>query len=449
MRAFKIRGGCVHRIVWGLALAALAAGPAWANGFFVPQQSTSQHGRAFAGNAALAEDASVVFANPAAMTALDGAQVTLGAALLHSDLELSNDGSSAASPGSLGASVPVTGDDGGNPGGLLLIPTLFGATPLDAQGRFWAGMALTAPFGQRLEYGRDWFGRYDSVRAELAVFDFAPALAARLTPWLSLGAGLNLQYATAELTNALPDPFAPGGPSLASDGLGELDGDGIAVGYNLGLYATPLSRLRLGLHYRSATEHELEGDLRISGFQGLAGAFNSRAGTDTAFELPEILTLSAAYDVTPRLTLAAQGQWFGWERFEDLTVNFDNGQPDLVRPQNYRDGWMFGVGAVWRPSETWTFRGGVQYDRTPTTNSFRNTAPPDASRVWLSAGASWHVSRRVTLDFAVTHVEFEETGFDTTTVFFAGTPLATPVTTRGRVDTRVTTFGVGVSLKFP
>lgn len=120
-----------------------------------------------------------------------------------------------------------------------------------------------------------------------------------------------------------------------------------------------------------------------------------------------------------------------------------------MRPQNYRDGWMFGVGAVWRPSETWTLRGGVQYDRTPTTNSFRNTAPPDSSRVWLSAGASRHVSRRVSLDFALTHVAFEETGFDATTVFFAGTPLATPVTTRGRVDTRVTTFGVGVSLKFP
>ena len=430
-------------------LAALVAAPAAANGFFVPQQSTSQHGRAFAGNAALAEDASIVFANPAAMTTLDAAEIRLDAALLNSNLELSNEGSTGASPGSLGMAVPVAGDDGGNPGGLLLLPTLFAATPLDADRRFWAGIALTAPFGQRLDYGRDWFGRYDSTEANLTTYDFSPALAARVTPWLSVGAGLNLQYATAELTNALPDPFAPGGPSAATDGVGELDGDSFAVGYNIGLHATPLPGLQLGLHYRSAIDHGLDGDLAISDFQGLASAFNGEVGTDTEVNLPDILTLSVAYDVTPSLTLAAQGQWFGWERFENITVNFDDGQPDLVRPQNYRDGWMFGVGAVWRPSDRWTLRGGVQYDRTPTTDSFRNTTPPDASRVWLSAGASWHVSPRVTVDFGLTHVEFEEVDFDTTTVFFEGTPLATPITTRGQVDTRVTTVGVGVSLRFP
>ncbi|MGK0443877.1 MAG: long-chain fatty acid transport protein, partial [Bermanella sp.] len=51
---------------------------AMASGYKLNEQSAAGMGTAHAGRAAMAEDASVVFYNPAAMTELDRAQMTAG-----------------------------------------------------------------------------------------------------------------------------------------------------------------------------------------------------------------------------------------------------------------------------------------------------------------------------------------------------------------------------------
>src|SRR5262245_24647292 len=93
-----------------------------AGGFYVPYESTTGLGRAFAGDAAAAVDPSTIFSNPAGMTDLSGPQILGGGTLAIPNLSFENQGSSASTPGTLGTPVPIAGGDGGNPASLEAIP---------------------------------------------------------------------------------------------------------------------------------------------------------------------------------------------------------------------------------------------------------------------------------------------------------------------------------------
>jgi long-chain fatty acid transport protein len=89
---------------------------------------------------------------------------------------------------------------------------------------------------------------------------------------LSFGAGFNVQYLDAKLTNAIdfgslcpgtlgPSPCVPRGllPQQA-DGRIRLEGDSIGVGYNLGILYVPDPDTRMGVSYRSRIHHNIAGD---------------------------------------------------------------------------------------------------------------------------------------------------------------------------------------------
>jgi long-chain fatty acid transport protein len=434
----------------GLATA-LAAGtlakPAQANGFFVPQQSASTTGRVFAGEAAIARDASTVFANPAGMTELARPELMAGLALILPSVRMHDRGSTAAAPGSAGAAVGLGTDGGGNAGRPTPLPSLFASTPI-VPDQLWFGLALTTPFGQSLEYEDEFFGRYDSLRSQLRTFDMAPSLAWRASDWLSLGGGIDVQAADAELTNALPDPLAPGGPSPATDGRALLDGSGFGFGFNLGALIKPWQGGRIGLHYRSAVEHELDGTATLRDLAGPLAALNGEVDASSRLDLPEIWTVALAQELGPDWTLLGQFQWFGWSRFDALTIGFADGRPEVVRRQDYRDSFMLGVGAEYRLDEAWTLRGGIQYDRTPTTDGARNTSLPDGDRIWLGLGASWRWKDAIWLDVGWAHVEFASGEVDLSQTFYAGTPLATTVQTKGEASTRVDTVSLSLRVRF-
>jgi long-chain fatty acid transport protein len=435
------------RAVAALGLTLSASGTACANGFFIPQQSVTGIGRAFAGSVAQPVDASTIFTNPAGMTELRGAQTTVGASVITSFINFKNKDSTAATPGTGGAELPYPGGSGGNPGSPTLVPSLYGAAPI-ADGRIWLGVGLSAPFGQALKYNKDWFGRYDSIESQLRTINLTPALAVRVIDQISVGAGLDVQYADAKLTNALPDPLAVGGPSPATDGRAKLDGNDVSYGFNVGLLVKPVPGTRIGLHYRSAITHDLNGHLEISGLTGPLAAGNGRSPTSTRLNLPDVLSLGLAQEVGDRLTLLTQFQWFGWNRFKELEIHFKNDQQNTSLVQGFRDSWMVSAGAEYALTDRWTLRGGVQFDRTPTVDSHRNTSLPDGNRVWFGLGASYQLKGGLRLDIGALHVMFEDGTVDLTRQFYQGTPAESEVRVRGRAKTHVDTLAVGLLWRF-
>ena len=277
-----------------------------AAGFYIKEQSVTGLGRAFAGESAVSEDASTIFFNPAGMTRLQGPEASAGVHLLVPRADLENRGSSSSSPA---GTLPIGGSDGGNPYDPTPVPNAYFAYPV--MGRdLWVGLGVSAPFGLANKYDANWFGRYDSIETDLLTINIAPSVAYKVLDWVSIGGGIDIQYADAKLVNAV---FA--GPT-APDVISNVEGDDWAVGYNVGVLFEPLPTTRVGVHYRSRIDHTLEGDVKLT----QAGALRSNLPGTADLDLPDIIAVGFAHDVTPALTVMAEYNWYGWSSFKEIRV---------------------------------------------------------------------------------------------------------------------------------
>lgn len=431
-------------------------GAVHATGYFINQDSASGLGRADAGDAAAAQDASTVFYNPAGMTELwpqgsDPARNTLfqaGGHIIFPWSHLSNAGSTAAGPGTLGFPVAYSGTDATNPGHISPVPNFYVAQRL-FDGAVFAGLGVTAPFGLSSQYDSTWFGRYDALRASLLTINIGPVVAVPINKYISVGGGIDIQYQRSVLASALPNPLVPGGPSTLTDGRFDIRGSALAVGYNVGVLIKPTESLRIGLHYRSAVDHTLKGTAGISGFSDpLASLLNFSTQAKAVSKLPDILTGGVAYRLTDTVTLFGEASYYGWGRVGSTAIQFANGAPDQTLVQKYRDTFALGVGAEYRWSDTLTLRTGLKYDRTPTVDEFRNTSFADASRYWLTVGATQKLSANTSVDVAIAHVLEDGTSVDVTRTLYAGTPLASAVNVRAKVNSSVTTVSAALNYRF-
>jgi long-chain fatty acid transport protein len=419
---------------------------AHAGAFFIPQQGASGVGRAFAGGSAAANDATTIFNNPAGMTELKGAEVQLGISTIVPDIKLENRGSTAATPTTLGASLPYPGNVGQEPSNVSPIPSIFAAVPL-LDNQLWIGVGVTAPFGLGLKYDPSWFGRYDSTSIRLATIDFQPSFAYRVNKWISIGGGLDIQYAKAKLTQALPNPFV-GVPTAATDGASTLRGDSWAIGGNFGVLIKPSEDTRIGLHYRSRMTQDIEGTAVLQ-LPGLLAAGSGEFPISTDVKLPDIYSLGVAHQLNSQLTLYAEFQYFNWSRFNELRVRFDPFiLPDSVRAENYRDTVGVSVGADYALTQNLTIRGGFMYDQTPTRDGFRATTVPDSNRYWIAAGASYNFDDAWSIDLNYAHTFMESEDINVTRTFYDGTVAASSTNVRARVKPSFDTFAFAVKRRF-
>ena len=374
----------MKKILSTLAFATCLSSNAMAAGFYLQEQSVSGLGTAYAGQTAIARDASIIYFNPAGMTYLDGTQGNIGVHLLLPSADIDDTGTSNAGLGQ------PTGEDTANPYELSPVPNLHLSHQLNE--KWWTGVSVTAPFGLGNEYDDAWFGRFDSIKSELKTINVQPSIAYKVNDKLSVGGGVDIQYADAILTSAA---FA------GALGQSTLNGDDISFGYNVGVMYEPTPQTTLGLHYRSQVNHKLDGRIVA---EGTGGADQNSAGKAN-LNLPEIASFSAVHDVDDQWSVMGGATWFGWSNFERITATTDAGVQVQNILQGYKNSWAFNVGAEYKHSDDWTFRGGVQYDATPTTDGFRSTRTPDGDRIWLSGGATYNLNDKMSVDMALTYID--------------------------------------------
>jgi long-chain fatty acid transport protein len=163
------------------------ANPAQGAGFALIEQNASGLGNAYAGQAAVAEDASTIFFNPAGLTYVEGRQVVAAGHLIMPSAEFSDAGSTLAIRG-----------DGGDAGVTAFVPNFYYAMDVTPDLKF--GLGVNAPFGLTTEYDDTWAGQVQAIKSDLKTVNVNPALGWRVNDRLSLGFGLNWQYIEAELT---------------------------------------------------------------------------------------------------------------------------------------------------------------------------------------------------------------------------------------------------------
>jgi long-chain fatty acid transport protein len=411
-----------------IAAAVLAGGStvdAGASGFALIEQGVRGLGNAYAGGAAVAEDATTIFFNPAGLTRLEGQSIELGVHAINPSTKF-NDSGSTLTP-LLGVEVPLTGSDGGNAGDLTIVPNLYWAGQMNE--KLFVGLGINVPFGLATEYDDDWKGRYHGVKSEVMTVNLNPTIAYKFTDKFSAGLGFNAQKLDGTFSNAIDYgtinalvgaglPLSPQG----ADGFVSIEADDYGYGFNLGFLFEQAEGTRYGLSYRSEIEYDLEGDADFTSPNAytdvLAGLSGLTDGPATAnITLPQSASASVFHKLSDEWAMMGDVTWTGWSSIEELRIKFASGASDAVTTLDWNDTWRIASGLTYTPSEKWDYRFGMAYDESPIPNpAFRTVRVPGNDRWWLTLGTTYKINEAFALSGGYAHIFISNAGIHKTGV---------------------------------
>lgn len=419
-----------------LVAAGLASGQAAAAGFQLLEQNASGIGNSYAGSAAVAENASTIFFNPAGMTQLKDREISVGMSAVRPTFKFSDRGSS-----SLGAFASA--GEGNDAGSWAFIPNAYMSWALTKN--LYAGLGIGAPFGLVTEYNDPWVGAAQAIKFDIKTMNLNPSLAYRINDKISVGGGLNYQKMKVEyIRRAAVGPVTPLNVAGTS---ATLSADNDAWGWNVGALFTLSPTTKVGVSYRSSIKHDLKGDLSVSGPAAGANAALTTGAAKADVELPETFILSVTQHLNEKWEMLGDVSWTGWSSIPKVdivrTAGALNGVTVQTLDTKFRDTWRFALGANYRLNEQVKLKFGVAYDQTPVqSDQHRLVSLPDSNRTWLSTGAQIKVAKDSLVDLGAAYLRVGESHIDNDQTALG----------RGRVagvyDARVWILGAQYSMAF-
>lgn len=396
-----------------LASALLIASPSvFAAGFQIAAQSATGVGRAYAGDGIIADNASVMAINPAAMALFDKTSFTMGATAIKPKISVSDGNYQSSINGNSG---PVSYDDAGN---LAVAPNMFLIVPIDDQ---WAvGAGLYSNFGTASEFDSSFPGEYGGTSSIISA-ELALAASYRVNDQWSFGAGLDIIYGHGEFkrslnvdanTNFRPDNAGPlfnkacnaitgssgrdcSIPLSAKGTINAVDVDatGAGLGWNIGTTYELNDNNRWGISYHASPEIHAKG--KIDGPGGITLA------DEIVVPLPDFAQISGynRFEGT-KFAISYTVQWTDWSKFDELAT----AGPDIsLQKFEWKDTWSYAIGGTYYLNDKWTLRAGYMFDQ-GAQDAVTTIAVPDSNRNWLSAGFSYAPSKDSTIDFGFTYL---------------------------------------------
>ena len=371
-------------IVALLGASAAATTSAHAGGFAVREQSAYYQGMSFAG-AGTGDTLSSMYWNPAAAASEWGINSETHITLILPDSEITASGGLLTNP------AFGLGRESGDIADPALVPASYANYQLSD--RLFLGIAMNSGFGLVTKPDdTSWAGSPLAITSDVFSLNINPTLAYKLTPELTVGAGIQVEYFDIRLSRG-PAPAA-----LAPGDIGRrAEVDDIGIGATAGVNWTPMAGTSIGVGYRSPVSFDLEGDY--------ANAFTLGANRDAKAELtlPEIVTVGLRQALSERLDLLVGYEWTNWSRLGTISVDVDGAPSEDLRLE-YDDGHFVSVGLEYDFRPDTTLRIGAAWEKSPISDRERNVLLPDSDRIWLSVGATHKLSERATIDIGYSHI---------------------------------------------
>ncbi|MDO6618517.1 MULTISPECIES: outer membrane protein transport protein [unclassified Shewanella] len=390
-----------------------------AAGFQLAEYSSTGLGRAFAGEAAMADNAGAQTKNPAMLTYLEGRQLSAGAIYIMPNVDVLGE-TSISSP-LLGADPIVIPSNAIDFAGDALIPNFYYSNQLNDN---WTwGLAFHSNYGLATELDATHSAAIFGDDTAITTVEFNPNIGYKINDAVSIGAGLRIVYGEGNVGASMPgwiDGIKAQLPDLApmlpaaGTSLKYMEGDDIAIGWKIGSSWQINDKHRLGFAYHSGVELELDG--HASGLLYDGGQNVSIEGY-LPIEIPAFAELASHHQLTENWAMHASVNWTQWSVFDELVAYFPGetkpidsttGLPlesDLVKEENFKDNWRFAVGTTYQLNDKWLVRGGMALDQGAAQDEYRSTTIPDSDRLWFSAGAGYQASKNLTVDFAITYIK--------------------------------------------
>ncbi|MGL5030368.1 MAG: outer membrane protein transport protein [Aeromonas sp.] len=362
----------------------MIAGQTHAAGFQLAEQSATGLGRAFAGEAAIADNASVISRNVAAMTRFN--QVAFSGGVIYARPDINIDGSvSGALINGDATAHDIAADE--------WVPNAYLVIPLNEQWRL--GFSATSYFGLGVEMPDDFGGSHFGNVSDIRTVDLGASLAYRINDLWSVGAGLSAIQGEGEVGGELK----LGTTKMVT----HVKGDGWALGWNLGVLLTPSDDTRVGLSYRHDTVLRLEGDAK-----GVNGHTPFEDAGYIDLVLPATAELAAFHQLNDKLAIHGSVNWTNWSKFTQLQANLAHNPTLHIKDEYWEDNWRYALGMTYQVTPKWQLRSGVAYDASPVSADRRTISIPDADRLWYSVGTGYQFTPQLTVDLGLTLVDGKE-----------------------------------------
>ncbi|RFO79884.1 outer membrane protein transport protein [Haemophilus influenzae] len=402
----------------------LAAGGANAAAFQLAEVSTSGLGRAYAGEAAIADNASVVATNPALMSLFKTAQFSTGGVYVDSRINMNGDVESsiknfqmlAAKYGSASARNVVPG---------AFVPNLYFVAPVND--KFALGAGMNVNFGLKSEYDDSYDAGVFGGKTDLSAINLNLSGAYRVTEGLSLGLGVNAVYAKAQVERnagiikesvelaktaftvaqddekAIPTYLTSKNTSVVS----LQDRAAWGFGWNAGVMYQFNEANRIGLAYHSKVDIDFVDRTATSLEAGVIGA--GKKG-DLTLTLPDYLELSGFHQLTDKLAVHYSYKYTHWSRLTKLNASFEDGKKAFDKELQYSNNSRVALGASYDLYEKLTLRAGIAYDQAASRHQ-RSAAIPDTDRTWYSLGATYKFTPNLSVDLGYAYLKGKKVHF--------------------------------------
>ena len=381
--------------------ALLAASQVNAAGFQVSEHSASGLGRAFAGEAAIGDNAAALARNPAIMATFDKAALSIAGSYVAPNVDITG---------------PEAKDSAKDVAPAQFVPAAYYIHPIND--KVAVGLVLNTNYGTGTEYADDYLNGTAAGTTHIVTMNFNPNVSYRINDQFSVGAGVSFVYGTAELERNAGIALGPIKPSTL---VAKMEGDGYGFGWNVGALYEINKNNRLGISYKAKVGVDLEGEYTgTSSLENPQNPFSPQKTVDGTLDinLPSILEISGYHKLTDQFAVSYSWLYSTWSDFGDIlgeSVNpgdcNDGGVEGqcLLKKEDYDDQSRYAIGGEYYASEDLTIRVGYAFDEQAGKSTL---SIPDTDRSWYTAGLTYRTSPALSFDFAVAYIDAKEVTFE-------------------------------------
>ncbi|MEZ8985753.1 aromatic hydrocarbon degradation protein [Vibrio cyclitrophicus FF160] len=367
-----------------------------AAGFQLAEYSATGLGRAYAGEAAIADNAGSQWRNPALLTYLEGTQVSVGAIYVDPNIDIDGTSTSAFT----GAKSSSNSSDFAH---SAVIPNFYVSHKYND--KFALGFAAGTNYGMETDLGTDFGGANHGNEASVTTMELNLNAAYQVLESVSIGGGI--RYVIAEGSfGATAAATLPVGTTLKY-----MEGDDTAWGWQVGTAWQINENNRLGFTYKSEVDLTLEGHAKGVGFDAVAGAIGtpvkSQYNGSMQLALPATAELASFHQLTEKVAIHASVNWTNWSSFKELVADipeFGPASSQDIKEENWEDNYRFAIGTTYQMTPKLALRSGIAYDTSAVSEEHRTATIPETDRTWLSIGAGYQWSDQLTLDAGFTYI---------------------------------------------
>ncbi|EOC1765016.1 outer membrane protein transport protein [Vibrio fluvialis] len=360
-----------------------------AAGFQLAEYSATGLGRAYAGEAAIADNAGSQWRNPAMLTYLKGTQISAGALYVNPNVDVEGDVSFYGNTSSTSSS------DYAND---AVIPNFYISHQVNEK---WAlGLAFGTNYGMETKLDSGFAASHFGDEAMVTTMEANANIAYQLTETVSIGGGIRYVIGEGHFGAKSPSQTEALGLTKGTT-LKYMEGDDTSWGWQAGAAWQMTPNNRVGFAYKS------EVDLKLSGSANMYVQSYGKVLSDTGYmmlTLPATAELSTYHQLTDQFALHTSINWTDWSSFEKLQAELDTMGTVMVKEENWKDNYRFAVGATYQVDPKLALRSGVAYDTAAVSTKNRTITIPETDRIWLSVGAGYDVTEQLTLDAAFTYI---------------------------------------------